>query len=255
MKPEKEQNIDEILNHWPFDPMNVNVRMLKIRQRTILQMRIDMGILQMETEGRPDGYNPYGADTYYEFLKKQSSKLGDEEFSLDEEHCLEIDREFVQFYHRRVCWLQLKEFHKAVADADHTLGLMDFCKQHSPDEDWTFSHERYRPFVLYHRTQASALAYMPEEEGAIDDSADPEKAIEQISRGLEEMRDLFVEHEAEEQYEQDELVVRLNEFRESIRDNYGVGMTLQERIDKAIEDENYEEAAQLRDELDQRNEG
>jgi len=32
-------------------------------------------------------------------------------------------------------------------------------------------------------------------------------------------------------------------------------MTLQERIDKAIEDENYEEAAQLRDELDQRNEG
>jgi len=66
------------------------------------------------------------------------------------------------------------------------------------------------------------------------------------------MRNLSVEHEAEEQYEQDELVVRLNEFRESIRDNYGVGMTLQERIDKAIEDENYEEAAQLRDELDQR---
>ena len=255
MKPEKPQNIDAILNQWPFDPMNVNVRMLKLRQRTILQMRIDMGILQMETEGRPDGYNPYGSDTYYEFLKKQSSKLGDEVFELDEEHCLEIDREFVQFYHRRVCWLQLKQFHKAVADADHTLGLMDFCKQHSPDEEWTFAHERYRPFVLYHRTQASALAYMPEEEGAIDDSADPEKAIEQISRGLEEMRDLFVEHEAEEQYEQDELVLRLNEFRESIRENYGVGMTLQERIDKAIENENYEEAARLRDELDQRNEG
>jgi excinuclease UvrABC helicase subunit UvrB len=96
---------------------------------------------------------------------------------------------------------------------------------------------------------------MPEEEGMVDDDANPEKAIEQINRGLEKMRDLFVEHEAEEQYEQDELVVRLNEFRESIRENYGVGMTLQERIDKAIENENYEEAAQLRDQLDQGNEG
>ena len=123
---------------------------------------------------------------------------------------------------------------------------------HAKTDVWEFSHERYRPFVLYHRTQASALAYLPDEEGAIDDTADPEKAIEQISTGLEQMRDLFVEHEAEEQFEQDELVLRLNEFRESIRESYSVGVTLQERIDKAIEDENYEEAARLRDELDQR---
>ena len=252
MKPEKEpkQNIDAILNQWPFDPMNVNVRMLKLRQRTILQMRIDMGILQMETEGRPDGYNPYGADSYYDFLRKHSSKVGDDAFELDEEHCLEIDREFVQYYHRRVCWLQLKEFGKAVQDADHTLGLMDFCKKYSPDEEWTFSHERYRPFVLYHRTQAAALAFMPEGETEINPDAQPEKAIEQINTGLEQMRELFIEHEAEDQYQQDELVVRLQEFRESIRESYSIGQTLQERIDKAIADENYEEAARLRDELE-----
>ncbi len=250
MKPDKNQAIDDILNQWPFDPMNVNVRMLETRQRTILQMRIDMGVLQMEIEGRPDGYNPYGAASYFEFLKKQSAKSGAEGFELDEEHCLEIDREFVQYYHRRVCWLQLKEFQRAVSDADHTLGLMDFCKIHSPDEEWTFSHERYRPFVIYHRTQAAALAYMADEEPV--DKAEPEKAIEEINRGLETLKALFAEHEAEEQFEEDELVVRLIEFQTSIRENYDVGLTLNERLDKAIANEDYEKAASLKAEVEAR---
>lgn len=253
MKPKKDQSIDEILNQWPFDPMNVNVRMLQSRQRTILQMRIDMGILQMEIEGRPDGYNPYGATSYFDFLKKQSAKLVDGTFELDEEHCLEIDREFVQFYHRRVCWLQLKEFQRAVNDADHTLGLMDFCKLHSPDDEWTFSHERYRPFVIYHRTQAAALGYMADEQSV--EEAEPEKAIEEINRGLATLKNLFIEHEAEEQFDQDELVVRLIEFQNSIRENYDVGLTLGERLDQAIANEDYEKAASLRDQLDPNDEG
>ncbi len=47
-------------------------------------------------------------------------------FELDPARCMEIDREFVQFFHRRVAWLALREFDRAVADADHTLALMDF---------------------------------------------------------------------------------------------------------------------------------
>ena len=46
---------------------------------------------------------------------------------------MEIDREFVQFFHRRVAWLALREFDRAVADADHTLALMDFSSLHAPD--------------------------------------------------------------------------------------------------------------------------
>jgi hypothetical protein len=109
-----------------------------------------------------------GRPTYYEFLRVQSTQTEDK-FELDEDSCLEVDREFVQFYHRRVCWLQLKEFDLAVRDADHTLALMDFCKRHSSDEQWTISHEQYRPFVLYHRTQAAALAYINQEENLGED--------------------------------------------------------------------------------------
>ena len=249
---DNEQIIDEILKEWPFDPMNINVRMLESSQRRVLQMRVDMGVLQLETEGRPDGIRPNNSNTYYEFLKKKSD-IETTAFELDDDDCLEIDREFVQFYHRRVCWLQLKEFSNAVKDADHTLGLMDFCKKFSPDENWTISHEQYRPFVLYHRTQAAALSRLDEDDENFDDQGAVELAIEEVNVGLEKLRELFVEYEAEEQFDEDELVERLVEFREGLRTKYDVGPTLKERLEAAIEKEDYESAARMRDELTKRN--
>ncbi len=243
----KKQRIDHILKEWPFDPFAVNVRLIEDNSRMILQMRVDMGILQLEADGRPDGVKPHGAKTYYEFLKRKA-KQNKDKFQLDEDHCVEIDREFVQFYHRRVCWLQLKQFDRAVQDADHTLGLMDFCKEFSADEEWTISHEQYRPFVLYHRTQAAALSVLND-----DDSTDAaELAIEEVNSGLERMQDLFIEYDAEEQFEEDELVQRLIEFREGLRTKYKVDSTLDERLAKAVADEDYELAAELRDMISER---
>ncbi len=151
---------------------------------------------------------------------------------LTDEQCFEIDREFVQYYHRRICCLALREFERAVADADHTLALMDFVAAHSSNEDWTASHERYRPFVYFHRSQALALAVL--------EKSGPEAAIEEINKGLEEMRKIFVQAEAEEQFESDELVNQLRELKESLRKEYQVGQTLAEQLAEAVAAEEYE---------------
>jgi hypothetical protein len=245
----RKQDIDEILKQWPFDPQSVNVRLLELRQRQVLQMRVDMGILQMETSGRPDGQAFFGATTYYDFLvKKAAERAG---FVLDEEQCFEIDREFVQFYHRRVCWLQLREFGNAVRDAEHTLRLMDFCKQFSADDQWTISHEQYRPFVLYHRTQAAALAHLTREDDE-EVSDQVELAIEEVNSGLDQLKELFVQYDAEEQYEEDELVQRLIEFREEMRNKYDIGQTLKEQLAAAIANEDYELASGLKEKIEAR---
>jgi hypothetical protein len=238
--------LDELLAGWTYDPQSVNVRLVTgTDDRDVLQMRVDMGILQLETSGRPDGTRPFGFQTYYDYLLGE--ELEDRQFELSEEQCAEVDREFVQFYHRRICWLTLREFERAVEDADHTLALMDFCVEHSPSDEWTIGHEQYRPFVLFHRTQAAALAEL--------EGDSPETAVHQINVGLERLQGVFTQHESEELFEDDELVVRLTELRESLRDHYQVGRTLYEQLRDAVDAEQYELAARIRDELQRRETG
>jgi hypothetical protein len=241
------QDIDYILKQWPFDPTAVNVRRVHLPERTVLQMRLDMGLLQLEISLRPDGKRPHGAPTYCDYLKAQFKKLGDK-FAISDNDRNEIDREFVQYYHRRVCWLHLHEFARAVEDADHTLELMDFCQDKSEDQEWVISHEQYRPFVLYHRTQAAALALIE-----ADGEDVGERAIDAVNEGLSRIRVLFEQYDAIEQFESDELVVQLSQFQESLRDRYKVVRTLEEKLSDAITAEDYELAAKLRDELGKRN--
>ena len=240
----RRKDIDDLLSDWPFEAGEVMARSVKAADgREVIQMRVDMGLLQMEAVKRPDGSRPEGADTLFDHLKTLEAGEGDE-FVLTEDQCEEADREFVQFYHRRICWLALRRFPEAVRDADHTLAFMDFVKEHSPDEQWTLSHEQYRPFVLFHRVQAAALA-------ALDDRS-PEAAIEEINQGLEQFRKLFEEYEVAEKFDEDELVRRLSELQTSLRDHYRVGRTLDEQLAEAVAKEQYELAAHLRDEIARR---
>jgi hypothetical protein len=235
------RDIDPLLQKWEFRPGEVNARLVKARDgREVLQMRVDMGLLQMETDLRPDGLRPHGAETYYDYLVGEVIREGGS-FRLSKEQCAEADREFVQYYHRRLCWLSLREYGRAARDADHSLAFMDFVREHSPDEEWTLTHEQYRPFVLFHRIQAAALAAL--EEGG------PEVAIAEINAGLARFRELFARYEAEEQYSSDELVRRLEEMREGVRQRYEVGATLHEQLAEAVRAENYELAAQIRDRI------
>lgn len=240
----RRHDIDRLLNEWVYKPGEVTARLVKAADgRQVLQMRVEMGVLQMEVENRPDGNRPAGAETYFSYLKSLSHHEG-EAFELTPEQCAAADREFLQFYHRRICWLALREFKRAIKDAEHSLAFMDFVRAHSPDEQWTLSHEQYRPFVLFHRTQAATLAAL-EEEG-------PEAAIVQINQGLDRFRKVFREYDAEDQFEEDELVERLMDLRDALRKQYNVQPTLNERLAEAISQEKYELAAKLRDEIHRR---
>jgi len=176
-------DLDPWLRHWPFRPGEISAREVRAHDgRTVLLMRVELGVLQLETEGRPDGERPGGAETYLDNLISRSVHEG-EAFQLDEEDQQEVDRELFQFYQRRLCWKALRRFDRAVADADHTLELVDFARRHSPDDEWLESHQQHRIFVLFHRTEAAAL-------GELERSS-PEAAIEEINMGLTRLRECF----------------------------------------------------------------
>ena len=239
------QDIDQVLRDWPFQTGMVSSRLVRAGvNREVLQMRVDMGVLQMEISNRPDGQRPGGVDTYLDYLVGVALDEGDG-FELTEERTMEIDREFMQFYHRRICLMALRKFRRAARDADHTLMLMDFASLHSSDREWVATHERYRSFVLFQRTQAAALAEL--------EGSGPELAVDAIDGGLEMLRlarQSWDDDESDE--DDDEISDRLVELKEWIRKHYRLGRTLDERLADAVATEQYELAARLRDEIAQR---
>lgn len=236
------RDLDDILQDWPFQTHTVSARVVRASDgRDVLQMRVDLGVLQMETTGRPDGIKPGGAETYLDWLLHEAFHNGESRM-LDEQQLEEIDREFSQYYHRRICWLAVREFPRAVADADHTLSLLDFVERCRGSADQKEEHARQRKLVLFHRTQAAALAHL--ETGSV------EAAIEEINRGLERIHGL--DASIDDAPSTSQFTTQLGELQDWLRDQYQVTRTLSEQLADAVAAEEYERAALLRDELTRR---
>lgn len=241
------QDIDLILNDWEYKPNIVQARLVEARDgRQVIQMRIDLGVLQLEITERPDGTRPHGHSTYFAYLKEQArlARQSGENFLMTEEQCLEADREFVQYYHRRICWLALRHYARAIQDADHTLQFMDFVKNNSPSDEYTYAHEQYRGFVLFQRTQAAAAMQVEKEK--------PEAAIDEVRNGLNRIRDFFAAYDQEEAMEEDGMVQHLRRIETTLREQFHISATLEEQLEEAVANEDYEKAAQLRDQLRKR---
>jgi hypothetical protein len=239
-----ERDLDDVLADWDYRPGELSARIISAANgREVIQVRVDLGVLQLETEGRPDGWRPGGAESYYDYLVALALQEGDA-FRLNDEQQVEVDREFLQFYQRRICWLTLQRWEAAVDDADHNLALLDFIGRCSPSDEWLQAHEQYRPFILFHRTEASALSALA--------ATGPEAAIDQVNQGLQMLQEVFVSHEAEELFEENDMVHRLRVLREALREEHGVGSTLEEQLRDAVAREQYELAAQLRDQINRR---
>src|SRR5262249_2588464 len=88
-KDEKEENNEEkaaphrsdamrhdfggALQGWAFKPGVGQARLVQVRGgRQVIQVRVDLGILQLETTGRPDGARPHGQPTYFDYLRQQA---------------------------------------------------------------------------------------------------------------------------------------------------------------------------------------
>jgi hypothetical protein len=241
------QDIDRALQGWDFKPGVIQARQVETDDgRQVIQMRVDLGVLQIELVDRPDGHRPHGSPTYFDYLRRQATlaERAGRNFTLDEDQCLEADREFVQFYHRRICCLALKDYGRALADAEHTLAFMDFVRDHSPNEEYTQLHEKYRGFVLYHRTQAAAALAAERD--------DPEKAIDEIRTGLNKLHEFFTQYGVEDQMDEDAMVQQLRQLERSFRKENNIEETLREQLEQAVAAEDYESAARLRDELRRR---
>jgi hypothetical protein len=123
--------------------------------------------------------------------------------------------------------------------------VLDLCQNHAQTEDDRNLLEQFRPYITLARTRALASQALQDDE--------PKAAIFSIDEGLEAMRRFFADAGQPQAFEESEEVRMLRQMRESLVPRVPVSqkLELRTRLQRAIEQENYELAAILRDELRQ----
>jgi hypothetical protein len=229
-----DRDLRALLLDWPFDPDRLNARVLEIEEgRTVLQVRVELGILQMEIEGRPDG----GEDV---LARLESMLVADEQVSIDGDLAAALRHEALQVHQRYVAMLALERYDDVVRDTQRNLRVFDLCHRHAVDLDDRTVLEQFRPQVIATRARAAALSALrnekvPEARRLLDE------AVEEIRRSL-----------PENAIEPPECAM-LEGMRDVLQPRLPVSQRheLERRIQAAIAAENYELAAILRDELRQ----
>jgi len=243
-------DISQLLDQWEYQPGQVVVRRFIGKDGVEkIQLRVDLGLLQMNSHGRPDGKRPFGhpslLDYYLAKVKKHALKHDGSEagFVLKPEDCSKLQLEALQYHHRYICLLQLEDYAAVVRDAERNLKLFDFVEAHTDSEELTWSLQQFRPQVLMIYTRAKATVKLQKE----DFSA----AIQEIENGIETLRQFYQEHSRQDLLEQSPEIQALQHWLEEVKSRRPLSRReqLEQDLHEAVNKEDYEKAARVRDAL------
>lgn len=242
-------DINNLLRGWDFEPGEIKVRKVTGHDgQEKLQLRLDLGVLQMELDGRPDGKRPYGKESLLEHYKDMAARWqaehGSEEgFRLNAEDCAALQQEAIQYYHRYLSLFQLEDWERVIRDTARNLKVLDLATRYAETDEMKWSFQQFRPYLLMMHTRAIGERHLA--------GGEFDLCIKNIEYGLERIRD-FYRNQGNSEAEQNSAELKmLDQWLGQVRGQRPLTKRekLQKELAEAIAREQYERAAQLRDTL------
>ena len=236
--------MNSILNDWPHENGNIKVRKIAgLDGREKLQLRVDLGVLQMEMTGRPDGQRPHNCESLLEYHQKRAARAEEkgEAYELTSEQCAELQQEGIQYYHRYLSLFQINDFAGVVRDTQRNLDLFTFVTEHTDRDELSWTLQQFRPYVLMMNTRAKASILLGQGKFA--------EAVAEIERGRDAIGDFFQDSNFPELVSKSSEIAFLNEWLEEVKAKRPLSKLeiMQREMETAITKELYERAAELRD--------
>ncbi len=237
-------DLNSLLTDWPHENGTIKVRKVPgLDGRDKLQLRIDLGLLQMELDGRPDGQRPHNCDSLLVYHQRRAARAEErgEDYDLTPEQCAELQQEGVQYYHRYLSLFQIDDFEGVIRDTQRNLDLFSFVDDHTERDDLVWSFQQFRPYVLMMHTRATVSILLSDGQFA--------DAIRGIEAGRERISEFFQQSTFPEMEAKSSEIAFLDEWLEEVRAKRPLSkLELMEReMERAIAGELYERAAELRD--------
>src|SRR5437660_5172372 len=241
-------DLNSILKDWPHESGTIKVRKVAgLDGREKLQLRIDLGVLQMELTGRPDGVRPHNCESLlaYHQLKAAHALAQGDASQLTSEQCAELQQEGIQYYHRYLSLFQINDFHGVVHDTQRNLELFDFVDAHTERDELSWTLQQFRPYVLMMNTRAKASIFLGL--GKFPD------AIAEIQRARDLIAEFFQKSNFPELAAKSSEIHFLEEWLNEIsaKRPRSKREIMESEMETAVAKELYERAAELRDAIQQ----
>lgn len=239
-------DLSQMLVEWPFNMEMVSARWITGADgQPYVQLRLDIGILQMRIAGRPDGATPRGYPSLLDYyLTREAEEEDEAALDLNAEACHELQQEAVQYYYRYLAFSALNHADGVIEDTAHNLDLIDLVARYAENDDLAWQFLQHFPYVRMMNVRALA-------DKAVT-AGDYDTAQRFLDQAAEDIREFWNEYgEDEDDHSQDHEVKALEEMRSIVRQKRPRSEAEQVRdsLQEAIVTENYERAAKLRDRL------
>jgi len=237
-------DLNSLLKGWPHENGAIKVRkIMGIDGAEKLQLRIDLGLLQMEMTGRPDGHRPHNCESllaYHQQRARRAETRG-ENYELSPEHCNELQQEGIQYYHRYLSLFQVGEFAGVIRDTQRNLDLFSFVSEHCDRDEIIWSFQQFRPYVLMMNTRGKASILLQESRFG--------EAMQEIEKGRDAIQDFFQSSNFPELASKSSEIAFLEEWLDEVSAKRPLSKleVMKREMDVAIASELYERAAELRD--------
>ena len=179
------------------------------------------------------------------FRKKHSGE--DDNFTINPDECAKLQQEAIQYHHRSICNFELEDFEAVERDTEHILELLDFVQDFAAQDDIGQSFQQFRPQTIMMQVRAVGTELLAD--GNYD------AAIAEIIAAIEELNLFYTEMGREELIGNGMEVHSLGEWLKDVEKEAAEKkpMTkcekLEYKLGTAIDQEDYESAAKLRDQL------
>ena len=242
-------DLTPLLRDWPFQPGELNVRLVDAGEgRKVMQIRVELGLLQLELTGRPDGTRPNDRESRFDDqlarLKAWEAEYGETSgFVIAPEDCRALREEAAQFHHRAAGFLALQDYQSAVHDVDRNLRVIELVREFAAEADDRASLDPLLPHLVATRTRAIATLAITRKE--------VKAAMAALDQGIDHLRHAYGAIGRPDDAEQSNEMQLLRGMRDALVPKLPTSqrVELQERLKAALAAENYELAAILRDEL------
>ena len=244
------KDLSEFLKDWEYDDQN-NVRFLTaVDGREIMQVRQPLGIEQYDLDGRPDGLHPEGENSVLDFYRRKEREADErgDELILDDEDFYRLQEEGALFYYRYLALFQVGAYDRVARDTEHNLDIGRMLEKYYQSENRN-EMLQYRPYILRMNAISRAMVLLAEDNSL--------SAAEVIENGKESIESLTPVPTPIFEFERIRSLQHLSQVLSQIRSNEqhapsesrGFRERLMDELSKAVETEDYERAARLRDRI------